>query len=79
MIEDLLTIGLGILAAVIVWAFGVGVGQAIERRKNRRQNSAMADCAACEYQSGPQPLSDAARDAQAHRAATGHICLVVRA
>lgn len=41
-------------------------------RKHHRQNAATAECAACEWTSGPVPLSAAFNAAAAHTAMPAH-------
>lgn len=58
---------IGITSAL--WTFiAFCLGVLLERRKNRRENAATASCVACEWTSGPVPLSEAFRLAEAHTA-----------
>lgn len=49
-------------------AVGYVIGAVAAERRHRRHNAAVASCVACEWTSGPVPLSDAFSAAQRHTA-----------
>lgn len=59
------------------WALGAAVGYAYAAHKNRARNAAHVECVECTHRTGKTALRDAQSAAQAHRAETGHIALVV--
>lgn len=51
---------------------GYLMGAITEHRRNRRQNGATAQCAACNWESDRLPLSEAFNAAAAHTATPAH-------
>lgn len=67
------------VAIVLAYAaLGFWLGYLQANRQHRRRNAATAQCAACEWSSGPVTLADAFQAAHGHDSAD-HPAMVVKA
>lgn len=75
MLEILLILLINTAGAAICYS----AGHTVATRRNRRQNAATASCVACQWTSGPVPLSEAFTAASVHSDGEAHRTMVERA